>query len=36
LRTDAGERGVRDLCVLHRSTARNTETAGVSIIEPDR
>ncbi len=36
LRTHAGERGLGDLGVLHRSTARNTQTAGVSIIEPDR
>jgi len=36
LRTHAGERGLGDLCVLQRSTARNTQTADVSIIEPDR
>lgn len=36
LRTHAGERGLGDLGILQRSTARNTQTAGVSIIEPDR
>ena len=36
LRPHARERGLGDLGVLSRSTTRNSQPAGVSVIEPDR